>query len=69
MSVIDEYAAFIHVKNKLTICRDEKDNFLLSLAKEGTADYLITGDSDLLTIKKFGQTKIITIKDYLNLVS
>ena len=66
-SLIDKYAEFVTVKSKLTICRDEKDNFLLSLAKEGNADYLITGDKDLLSIKKLGQTKIITITEYLAL--
>ena len=65
ISIIEKYAEFVSVKNKLTICRDEKDNFLLSLAKEGNADYLITGDNDLLSIKKLGQTKIITITEYL----
>ena len=67
ISLIDKYAEFVTVKSKLTICRDEKDNFLLSLAKEGNADYLITGDKDLLSIKKLGQTKIITITEYLAL--
>jgi hypothetical protein len=32
------------------ICRDPKDNFLLALSDKGKADYLVTGDSDLLTI-------------------
>jgi len=34
-------------------CRDFKDNFLLSLCRDGKADFLITGDPDLLVIKKF----------------
>lgn len=58
-------AEFIQVISNITICRDSKDNFLLSLAKDGKATHLITGDKDLLTIKVFGKTKIITIMDYL----
>lgn len=30
------------------ICRDPKDDFLLALSKETKADFLVTGDDDLL---------------------
>ncbi|MBK6834716.1 MAG: putative toxin-antitoxin system toxin component, PIN family [Bacteroidetes bacterium] len=62
---IHNYADFIEVESIVTICRDEKDNFLLSLCADGKADYLITGDDDLLTLKKFKKTTIIKIADYL----
>lgn len=52
----------------VTICRDEKDNFLLALAKDSGADYLITGDKDLLILKTIEKTKILTIVDFLNTV-
>jgi len=42
----------IPVKENLTICRDKKDNRYLSLCKQVTTDFLITGDKDLLTISK-----------------
>src|SRR4030042_4741104 len=44
------------------ICRDPKDNYLLELARKGKADYLVTGDTDLLEIGKYKGTKIVTIK-------
>ena len=62
---IDELAVFTEVKSRVEICRDPKDNFLLSLAKDGEASHLITGDKDLLEIKKFGKTKILTMAEYL----
>ena len=45
--------------------RDEKDNFLLSLSKDSNANFLITGDRDLLDIKEFESTKIMTISEFL----
>ncbi len=42
------------------VCRDPKDDFLLALVKETKADYLITGDNDLLLIEKHGATQIVT---------
>jgi putative PIN family toxin of toxin-antitoxin system len=59
--LIDRYAEFANVTTKITHCRDEKDNFLLSLAVDGNADYLLTGDSDLLDLKEIGKAKIITL--------
>ena len=65
LSKINNKAEFITVKYHLVICRDPKDNFLLALAKDGKASHLITGDKDLLIMKKFGNTEIISITDYL----
>jgi putative PIN family toxin of toxin-antitoxin system len=64
LEVIEQYADFIIVTSSINVCRDGKDNFLLSLAKDGLADYLITGDQDLLVIKRFEKTEIITIAEF-----
>lgn len=62
----DPFIDFIEVKSIVTICRDAKDNFLLALAKDGEADYLLTGDKDLLDLRKFGMTKIHTISEFIS---
>ncbi len=51
------------------ICRDPKDDFLLSLAKKSKADYLITGDNDLLNLKRYGITEIISIDHFEELIN
>ncbi|WP_369410271.1 putative toxin-antitoxin system toxin component, PIN family [Hufsiella ginkgonis] len=53
------------VTSEITLCRDAKDNFLLSLAEDGKATHLITGDKDLLDLKKVGSTSILVMSDYL----
>ncbi|HOZ88542.1 MAG TPA: putative toxin-antitoxin system toxin component, PIN family, partial [Bacteroidia bacterium] len=63
---INSHSDFIHVKTVIRICRDEKDNFLLALCEDGKADYLITGDEDLLILKKFKKTTILKISEYLS---
>lgn len=68
LEVIQDYSEFIIVKSDVKLCRDEKDNFLLSLAKDSEADYLITGDHDLLILKSIEKTKIVTMTDFLTLV-
>jgi len=68
LEAIQEYAEFIDIKTQTSICRDPKDNFLLSLAIDGKADYLITGDKDLLDIERIKTTKITTIADFISSV-
>ena len=61
------YADFIEVTTSVQICRDKKDNFLLALCQDGNADFLLTGDEDLLILRKFGKTRIMTLAEYLDL--
>ena len=62
----EPFIDLIEVESAVTICRDPKDNFLLALAKDGKADYLLTGDKDLLDLKKIGRTKIKTITSFID---
>ena len=62
---IKSRAVFIDVTSNVNKCRDPKDNFLLSLSLDGYATHLLTGDKDLLVLKRFGQTEILKITKYL----
>ncbi|MEO0518633.1 MAG: putative toxin-antitoxin system toxin component, PIN family [Cyanobacteria bacterium P01_A01_bin.116] len=55
----------IDAQSVVTACRDPKDNYLLALAKDSRANFLITGDQDLLVLKTFEKTVIVTYKDFL----
>ncbi|RCW19580.1 putative toxin-antitoxin system toxin component, PIN family [Marinilabilia salmonicolor] len=59
----DNFAIIIETTSNIEICRDFKDNFLLNLAIDSKADFLVTGDNDLLELKKIEKTKILTIKE------
>ena len=61
----EPFIDLVEVESIVTICRDPKDNFLLALGKDGKADYLLTGDKDLLELKKFGKVKIQTIGTFI----
>jgi putative PIN family toxin of toxin-antitoxin system len=51
------------------ICRDPKDDFLLALSKKGKANYLVTGDTDLLELKNYHNTQIITVNEFENIIN
>lgn len=55
-------------KKKIFICKDPTDNFLLELADEAQADYLISGDKLVLKLKQYNKTKILSPKDFLKLL-
>lgn len=46
------------------ICRDKNDNHIISLAVSNNVDYLITGDKDLLVLKKYKKVKIISPREF-----
>ena len=57
----------VEIVQKITICRDRKDDKFLELAVNGQADYIITGDQDLLVLNPFQNIAIISVSDYLSL--
>lgn len=62
---ISQYVKFETVSSYITLCRDPKDDFLLALAMDSQADFLVTGDSDLLEIKQIGNARILTMTAFL----
>jgi len=63
LELFHTYGVLYKTKSQIKRCRDTKDNFLLSLAVDSAADYLATGDKDLLEIRKVGKTKIISLHE------
>ena len=52
--------------NKLEekICRDEDDNNILAAACKSEVDCIITGDKDLLVLKKYNGISILSPRDF-----
>ena len=69
IGIIHYKAEWIKIKERTDICRDKKDNFLLDLAGNGNAHYLVTGDEDLLVLKEFRGTRILNFREFDNLLS
>jgi uncharacterized protein len=50
------------------VTRDPKDDYLLAYALVGRADYLVTGDKDLLVLGQVEQTRIVTARDFAHFI-
>lgn len=51
---------------KVKVCRDPKDDMVIEAALAGKAQYVVTGDNDLLTLKEFETIRFITPRDFLD---
>lgn len=65
LDLFENYGKLVKVKTQVNICRDLKDNFLLNLAIDSKAHFLVTGDSDLLILEEIKRTKILSWTDLL----
>ncbi|MBD3290750.1 putative toxin-antitoxin system toxin component, PIN family [candidate division KSB1 bacterium] len=68
ISLIDTISEFVQITQHVKLCRDPKDNFLLDLCLVGNADYLVTGDMDLLALNPFQHTEIIDYRTFENFI-
>lgn len=59
------FSVFVQPRQEIKVCRDPDDNHLLETASEAKARFLITGDEDLLVLKKFDLTQILTPSQFL----
>ncbi len=50
------------------VCRDKNDDVVLATAVAGMADAIVTGDDDLLVLKKFRGTRILSPRQFLEIL-
>jgi uncharacterized protein len=68
---VDDFVAaaipIITERFETAICRDSKDEKFLELAGAANADYIVSGDKDLLVLNPFKYTLILTPREFLDL--
>ena len=69
LKLMDILGTQYQVKEYPNICRDAKDDFLLGLIKASQANFLVTGDQDLLELNPFEGTEIIGPNELLEKIA
>ena len=73
LSFLDTVASPVALSTTLPVTvRDAKDEIILITAVEGAANYLVTGDDDLLTLNgdpALGALQIVTVRDFLAIMT
>ena len=62
-----QQSELVEINESILACRDSKDDKFLEVAVNGKADYLLTGDRDLLVLHPFQDVQIITPSAFLEL--
>ncbi len=59
----------VTINQKIRACRDPKDDKFLELAVCGEANYIITGDADLLDLHPFQNIPIVKAANFLTAIA
>ncbi len=57
-------AQWFQAAHQVSDCRDPRDDMFLALALACEADFLVSGDQDLLVLNPYGKTRILTISEW-----
>lgn len=68
LASIRDLAEVVLPHSTVTRCRDEADDRVLECALDGRADWIITGDTDLLELHPFEGIKITNVAEFLRTV-
>jgi len=69
LKTVAKIATVIKTQPHLHLMADEPDNRIIECAMEVKADFIVTGDKHLLSLKRFQHIDIITLSDFLEAVS
>ena len=62
-------AEMVAITERIVACRDPTDDKFLELAVNGRADFIVSGDADLLVLNPFRGIPIITPERYRHVVA
>jgi len=62
-------STLVYPRESLNVVRDRKDNHILECALESNSDYIVTGDKDLLVVKEYRGIRIISPKEFLEVLN
>ncbi|MBI2208933.1 putative toxin-antitoxin system toxin component, PIN family [Candidatus Woesearchaeota archaeon] len=68
--LLNEIATMVKTKTKVDVIKDDpSDNIVLESVAEFEIDYVVSGDRHLLDLKEFNGAKIITPKQFMQIVN
>ncbi len=66
--LIAQNAHIVEIKKQFDLCRDPDDNKFIDAAISFAADYIITGDNDLLDLENVMNVQIIRPRNFIDLL-
>jgi putative PIN family toxin of toxin-antitoxin system len=63
--ILSEMVEWVRPTLRISVLNDEPDNRILECAFSGKADFIVTGDKEMLEVKEYEKTRIIGLNAYL----
>ncbi len=61
-------AKLVTPKRRIKACRDPNDDYLLEIAVEAKATFLVSSDDDLLELDPFRSVRIVSYRDFKEMI-
>lgn len=62
-------AELVLLANDISDCRDPKDNFILEMAVNGKADFIVSGDEDIRSLNPYRGVSILDLNEFKKKIS
>ncbi|OGP75141.1 MAG: putative toxin-antitoxin system toxin component, PIN family [Deltaproteobacteria bacterium RBG_16_49_23] len=69
LRTIRDITIIVKPRSSQHLLSDKPDNRILECAEEAMADFIVTGDKHLLSLRHFKDTDIITLSDFIKSIS
>jgi uncharacterized protein len=66
---ITENSRIVEIKHHLKLCRDKDDNKFIECAVSASAQYMVSGDDDLLSLGIVFDTQILKPAEFLRIIA
>ncbi len=53
---------------QVNVCRDPDDNHVIEIALAGNADFVVSGDDDLLVLERFENVRFVPVREFLSIL-
>ncbi len=63
--IVTDMTEVVKPKGRVKVFKDDPDNRVLECAEAGRADAIVTGDQEMLRLKQYRGTRLISLRDYL----
>ncbi len=68
VSTLESLSDIIETKSKFSVVRDPDDDMFINAAYNGGADYIVSGDRDLLCLEEFKGIQMVTVDEMLRIL-
>jgi putative PIN family toxin of toxin-antitoxin system len=63
--ILSEIAEMVQPARRVRVLKDDPDNRILDCAEAGQAECIVSGDKVMLQLKRYGNIRLVSLREYL----